>query len=165
MEKKTKLTITLALAVLVITLSLGAAISIAPNETGAQTTVPIQPEIELQIQPEIAAPIQPEIEKAQFGACCPTSGVFSVPPPHPSRIIYVASPDPADEVLVTITCTYTNTEGGLLGVAISPFGNVEGGLPPGNSFTLYGRVTEIRLWAAGTASLAEGEYEIKIVEP
>ena len=123
MEKKTKLTITLALAVLVITLSLGAAISIAPNESGAQTAAPIQPEIELQIQPEIAAPIQPEIElqiqpeiavrispeteqlilTAQFGSCsAPTTcGVFHVTaPPHEAQTIYTASPL-ADRMLFT----------------------------------------------------------------
>ena len=61
MEKKTKLTITLALAVLVITLSLGTAISMAPNESGAQTADPIQPGITAQIQPGIADPIQPGI--------------------------------------------------------------------------------------------------------
>ena len=110
MEKKTKLTITLALAVLVITLSLGAAISIAPNESGAQTAAPIQPEIELQIQPEIAAPIQPEIEKAQpikppYIDCClaTASGRISASGPTKQYIWIRYYSTPADKLITTVT--------------------------------------------------------------
>ena len=179
MEKKTKLTITLALAVLVITLSLGAAISIAPNESGAQTTVPIQPEIELQIQPEITAPIENQqdpllqwvsvstpptiLGEAQFGACCAptTCGVFYVTaPPHEAQTIYTASPL-ADRMLFTITCT--NTED-VMTVSIPPLPNEL--IRTGNSLTFYGQVTgDIKVWPSGTSSEARGYYCATIVKP
>ena len=165
MEKKTKLTITLALAVLVITLSLGAAISIAPNGSGAQTAAPIQPEIEAPIQPEIAVPITPEIvlTEAQFGACCAptTCGVFHVTaPPHEAQTIYTASPL-ADRMLFTITCT--NTED-VMTVSIPPRPNEL--IRTGNSLTFYGQVTgDIKVWPSGTSSEARGYYCATIVKP
>ena len=162
MEKKTKLTITLALAI-VITLSLGTAMSIAPNESGAQTAAPIQPEITAPIQPEITAPIQPEIVEAQFGACCAptTCGVFYVTaPPHEPQTIYTASPR-ADRMLFTITCTYAED---VMTVSIPPHPSVV--LRTGSSLTAYGYVTgAITVWPSGHSSEARGYYCAMILEP
>ena len=173
MEKKTKLTITLALAVLVITLSLGAAISIAPNGSGAQTAAPIEDQQQMKDPIEdqqdtlgqwISVPIPPEVVlEAQFGACCAptTCGVFYVTaPPHEAQTIYTASPL-ADRMLFTITCT--NTED-VMTVSIPPLPNEL--IRTGNSLTFYGQVTgDIKVWPSGSSSEARGYYCAMIVEP
>lgn len=172
MEKKTKLTITLALAVLVITLSLGAAISIAPNESGAQIAAPIENQQQMNDPIEnqqallqwISVRTPPTVlGEAPSGACCAptTCGVFYVTaPPHEAQTIYTASPL-ADRMLFTITCT--NTED-VMTVSIPPLPNEL--IRTGNSLTFYGQVTgDIKVWPSGTSSEAWGFYCATIVEP
>jgi hypothetical protein len=183
MEKKTKLTITLALAVLVITLSLGTVISIAPDESGAQTAAPIEDQQQMkdpiEDQQQMKDPIEDQqdtlgqwmsvrtpptvLGEAPSGACCAptTCGVFYVTaPPHEAQTIYTASPL-ADRMLFTITCT--NTED-IMTVSIPPLPNEV--IRTGNSLTFYGQVTgDIKVWPSGSSSEARGFYCATIVKP
>jgi len=166
MEKKTKLTITLALAVLVITLSLGAAISIAPNESGAQTAAPIQPEIELQIQPEIAAPIQPEIAPSiQQEIAAPIQPEIEEPQTTVTGVIHIYEGEPVQYIYScltdtppTIDFTVTDLAGGRMDVNVD--GTDRGHIYVGQSQTYYGDPKSIYVHIRLQGTETHGLYTI-----